>query len=75
MQALKKLGCEVKNIKISSNYVRNGVKRDLMYFGNAVSRLEAVEALRGYIANIPKEVNLSTWVHILSKLENKKEIL
>jgi len=38
-----------------------------------VSRLEAVEAveaLRAYIANIPKEANLSTWVNLLKELED-----
>jgi len=70
MQCLKKLGCEVKTVKISSNYVRNGVKCDLMYFGNGISRVEAVETLRAYVANIPKEAHLSTWVNLLKELED-----
>lgn len=74
MQCLRKLGCEVKNTRIHSYYHKNGTRSDFMYFGNAVSRLEAITALSAYLSNLPKEANRNTWAKLLSELKNKEEV-
>lgn len=69
MQTLRKLNCNVKQVKQRSHYVRNGVICDYIHFCDAIDTKEGLYAIGAYLERLPKEASRSKWEDVLNKLK------
>jgi len=74
MRKLKSLNCEVKEIKICSNYIRNGTTCNYLRFSNGITRTEALNALRRYNDNMAKNADKEFWALVLKNMENEMKV-
>ena len=73
MRKLKSLNCEVKEIKLCSEYTRNGTTCNYLRFSNGICRLEALNALRRYNDNMAKNADKKFWALVLQNMEDINE--
>ena len=69
MRKLKSLNCEVKEIKICSEYTRNDTVCNYLRFSNGIGRIEALNALRRYNDNMAKNADKKFWALVLQNME------
>lgn len=69
MRKLKSLNCEVKEIKICSEYTRNDTVCNYLRFSNGIGHLEALNALRRYNDNMAKNADKVFWTLVLKNME------
>ena len=73
MRKLKSLNCEVKEIKICSNYIRNDTVCSYLHYADSFSSLEALNALRRYNDNMAKNADKKFWALVLQNMEDMNE--